>query len=84
MRVAGEAAVKAAESTEDVITVMEAVIKEGQTALENTPNQLPVLKEVGVVDSGGQGLMFVYEGFLSTLKGEKIQPARKSRYRRIY
>ncbi len=76
-RVAGEAAVKAAESTEDVITVMEAVIKEGQTALENTPNQLPVLKEVGVVDSGGQGLMFVYEGFLATLKGEKIQPAKE-------
>ena len=76
-RVAGEAAVKAAESTEDVITVMEAVIEEGQKALENTPNQLPVLKEVGVVDSGGQGLMFVYEGFLATLKGEKIQPAKE-------
>lgn len=76
-RVAGEAAVKAAESTEDVIKVMEAVIEEGQKALENTPNQLPVLKEVGVVDSGGQGLMFVYEGFLATLKGEKIQPAKE-------
>lgn len=71
---AGEAAIKSAETTDDIITVMEAVIEQGQKALENTPNQLPVLKEVGVVDSGGQGLMFVYEGFLATLKGEKIEP----------
>lgn len=76
-REAGEAAVKSAETTDDVITVMEAVIESGQIALDNTPNQLPVLKEVGVVDSGGQGLMFVYEGFLATLKGEKIAPSRE-------
>lgn len=76
-REAGEAAVKSAETTDDVITVMEAVIESGQIALDNTPNQLPVLKEVGVVDSGGQGLMFVYEGFFATLKGEKIAPSRE-------
>ncbi|WP_422404294.1 fatty acid kinase catalytic subunit FakA [Mammaliicoccus sp. JADD-157] len=75
-REAGEAAVKSAETTDDIITVMEALIESGQVALDNTPNQLPVLKEVGVVDSGGQGLMFVYEGFLATLKGEKIAPNR--------
>ncbi|WP_239740863.1 fatty acid kinase catalytic subunit FakA [Mammaliicoccus sp. M-M45] len=73
-RVAGEAAMNSSETTDDIITIMEAVIEQGQKALENTPNQLPVLKEVGVVDSGGQGLMFVYEGFLATLKGEKIEP----------
>ncbi|WP_413481861.1 fatty acid kinase catalytic subunit FakA [Mammaliicoccus vitulinus] len=73
-RVAGEAAVKSSETTDDIMTIMEAVIEQGQKALENTPNQLPVLKEVGVVDSGGQGLMFVYEGFLAALKGEKIEP----------
>lgn len=73
-RVAGEAAMNSSESTDDIITIMEAVIEQGQKALDNTPNQLPVLKEVGVVDSGGQGLMFVYEGFLATLKGEKIEP----------
>lgn len=76
-REAGEAAVTSAETTDDIITVMEAVIESGQVALDNTPNQLPVLKEVGVVDSGGQGLMFVYEGFLATLKGEKIAPSRE-------
>ncbi|MEB6200820.1 fatty acid kinase catalytic subunit FakA [Mammaliicoccus fleurettii] len=73
-RVAGEAAMNSSETTDDIITIMEAVIEQGQKALDNTPNQLPVLKEVGVVDSGGQGLMFVYEGFLATLKGEKIEP----------
>ncbi|PJH69345.1 hypothetical protein CVR96_26805, partial [Salmonella enterica subsp. enterica serovar Typhimurium] len=36
----------------------------------NTPEQLEVLKEVGVVDSGGQGLVFIYQGFLSSLTGE--------------
>ena len=43
-----------------------------KTALAKTPDMLPVLKEVGVVDSGGQGLVFIYEGFLSALTGEFI------------
>lgn len=56
-----------------VISVMEAVIKEARASLERTPDLLPVLKEVGVVDSGGQGLVYVYEGFLAALKGEKLE-----------
>ena len=44
----------------------------GQEALENTPNLLPVLKEAGVVDSGGFGLLTVYRGFKSILNGEEI------------
>ena len=52
-----------AKSTDDVIEVMTAVVKGGKRALAKTPDLLPVLKEVGVVDSGGQGLLFVYEGF---------------------
>ncbi len=51
---------------------MESIVKEGQASLNRTPDLLPVLKEVGVVDSGGQGLLFVYEGFLAELKGEKV------------
>src|SRR5699024_10473830 len=39
---------------------------------QRTPDLLPVLKEVGVVDSGGQGLVIIYEGFLASLKGEKL------------
>lgn len=62
---------KAAETT-DCVAVMEAVVRGGKRALEKTPDLLPVLKEVGVVDSGGQGLLFIYEGFLSALKGEFV------------
>jgi uncharacterized protein len=51
---------------------MEDVLKEAKASLNRTPDLLPVLKEVGVVDSGGQGLVFVYEGFLAELKGEKL------------
>lgn len=74
-REAAHAAVEAAKTTDDCIAVMEAVVSEGQKALENTTNQLPVLKEVGVVDSGGQGLMFIYEGFLAGLRGEELPEA---------
>lgn len=50
--------------------VMEAAFKAAKTALAHTPEQLPVLKEVGVVDSGGQGLTFVYEGFYDALTNQ--------------
>ncbi len=70
---AAKAGVEKAQSTEDCVEVLEAIIAYGQVALENTPNQLPVLKEVGVVDSGGKGLMCVYEGFLIAMKGEKVE-----------
>ena len=46
------------------------IISEGQKALDNTPNQLPVLKEAGVVDSGGQGLMVLLRGAFSALNSE--------------
>lgn len=48
------------------------VINVGQEALDNTPNLLPVLKEAGVVDSGGYGLLTVYHGFRAALLGEDI------------
>jgi DAK2 domain fusion protein YloV len=56
----------------DIIVIMEEVLKEAKASLNRTPDLLPVLKEVGVVDSGGQGLVFVYEGFLAVLKGESL------------
>lgn len=71
-REASEGAMEIAESTDDVIEIMEAIVKHGNASLKRTPDLLPVLKEVGVVDSGGQGLIFVYEGFLAILKGETI------------
>lgn len=66
------AGMQKAEDTDDIIEVMTAVLEEAQTSLENTPNLLPVLKEVGVVDSGGQGLVYIYHGFLESLTGESI------------
>ena len=65
-------AIQAAQHSNDVIVIMEEVLKEAKASLKRTPDLLPVLKEVGVVDSGGQGLVFVYEGFLAVLKGEKL------------
>lgn len=69
-REAAKAGEKKAKSTDDVVEVMTAVVKGAKRALAKTPDLLPVLKEVGVVDSGGQGLLFVYEGFLSALNRE--------------
>ena len=71
-RGAATAAIKKAESTDDAVEVMRAALEGAKAALAKTPEMLPVLKEVGVVDSGGQGLVFIYEGFLSALTGEYI------------
>ena len=69
---AAKKAVLTAQTETDIIKVMEAVVNEAEASLERTPELLPVLKEVGVVDSGGKGLLYVYEGFLASLKGEKL------------
>lgn len=70
---AASAAMTKAEETDDCIEVMEYTIEKAEQSLNNTPNLLAVLKEVGVVDSGGKGLLCVYEGFLKGLKGEKVE-----------
>ena len=72
-REAAEAGLKAAENTSSVVEVMEAIYFEAQASLKRTPELLPILKEVGVVDSGGQGLVCVYQGFVAALKGDKIE-----------
>ena len=61
-----------AESTNDAVEVMRAALEGAKTALAKTPDMLPVLKEVGVVDSGGQGWSSSMKGFLSALTGEFI------------
>lgn len=65
-------ALEVAKKEHDIIVIMEAILEEAKASLERTPDLLPVLKEVGVVDSGGQGLVCVYEGFLASLKGEEL------------
>ncbi|WP_426457077.1 fatty acid kinase catalytic subunit FakA [Staphylococcus cohnii] len=71
-RDAADAGIQKAQETEDCIELVTYIIEQAQISLENTPNLLPVLKEVGVVDSGGKGLVIVYEGFLKALKGETV------------
>lgn len=70
---AAHAATEKLKETKNCLEIMEHVYEAAQVSLENTPNLLPVLKEVGVVDSGGKGLTLVYEGFLKAMKGEKIE-----------
>jgi len=57
---------------EEILPLFEKVYAHGEEVLEHTPELLPVLKEAGVVDSGGAGLMAVMEGALRSLRGEKI------------
>ncbi|WP_367297249.1 DAK2 domain-containing protein [Loigolactobacillus coryniformis] len=69
-REAARAANKQSKETTDAVVILQAVVAAAKKALAKTPDLLPVLKEVGVVDSGGQGLVFIYEGFLEGLSGE--------------
>ena len=71
-RVAAQSGLNRANETDDVEAVMEAIVDGAKKALKTTPDLLPVLKQVGVVDSGGQGLVFIYEGFLEGLMGENF------------
>lgn len=52
---------------------LEEIVKNANISLENTPELLPILKEAGVVDSGGAGLVYILEGMLANLKGEVIE-----------
>ncbi len=65
-------ALELSDETEDLVTFCEEVIKEGDRVLDLTPEMLPVLKQAGVVDSGGQGLMQVLKGALDALLGKEI------------
>ncbi|WP_214819648.1 MULTISPECIES: DAK2 domain-containing protein [unclassified Exiguobacterium] len=72
-REAADEALLASESTSDFTEFMKRVIEEAKASLDRTPDLLPVLKEVGVVDSGGQGLLVIYEGFLASLEGKELE-----------
>lgn len=69
IREAAAQANQLADETDDVVVLMQAVDEAAQAALDSTPELLPVLKEVGVVDSGGQGLVFVLRAFYQVLSG---------------
>ncbi|WP_144469871.1 DAK2 domain-containing protein [Bacillus pumilus] len=69
---AAKKAVAVSATENDIDRVLELTIEEARASLDRTPDLLPVLKEVGVVDSGGKGLLCVYEGFLASLRGEEL------------
>ncbi|MDR2661065.1 MAG: DAK2 domain-containing protein [Lactobacillaceae bacterium] len=70
IRLSAEAAYKVAENTNDIEEVAKVTFEEAKKALALTPDLLPVLKEVGVVDSGGQGLVYVFQAFYEVLSGK--------------
>ena len=72
IREAAAAANRTAKESDDAVVVMKATLDAAEKALASTPDLLPVLKEVGVVDSGGQGLVIVLEAFYTVLSGEEV------------
>ena len=73
VRESGEYAVSIAQEDMDMIEFLELVVAKANESLNKTPELLKALKEAGVVDSGGKGLVLIYEGMLSSLKGNNIE-----------
>lgn len=73
VRESGEYAIKASKKEKDLLKFLEMVIVEANKSLERTPELLKNLKEAGVVDSGGKGLVLIYEGMYEALKGNPIK-----------
>jgi DAK2 domain fusion protein YloV len=72
VREAADAAVRAVAERDELAHVLEQSLQQAMSTLQRTPDMLPVLKEAGVVDAGGQGLCFILEGLLRHWRGEKI------------
>ena len=73
VRESGEYALQIAKEDMDMIEFLELVVAKANESLNKTPELLKALKEAGVVDSGGKGLVLIYEGMLSSLKGNYIE-----------
>ena len=72
-RVIAEDALKQVQKTpDDYDALFNTILTSGEAILKQTPEMLPVLKQAGVVDSGGRGLMFIYTGYAAVLRGEDI------------
>jgi DAK2 domain fusion protein YloV len=66
------AAEKALESSQNLFEILENAVLAADVSVKNTPELLPILKQAGVVDSGGKGLFFIFEGMLRFLKGQSL------------
>lgn len=73
IRESSEKIVEYAKEGMEIEDVFSYFVKEAENALEKTPELLPVLKEVGVVDSGGAGLLLVLTGFMAALSGDRVE-----------
>ena len=73
VRESGEYAIKASKKEKDLLKFLEMVIAEANKSLDRTPELLKNLKEAGVVDSGGKGLVLIYEGMYKALKGNMVK-----------
>ncbi|WP_343098307.1 DAK2 domain-containing protein, partial [Clostridioides difficile] len=73
VRESGDFAIKTAKKEKDVVKFLSMLVKESNSSLERTPDLLKNLKEAGVVDSGGKGLVLIYEGMLASIKGNNIE-----------
>ncbi len=74
-RGAADKAAQMAEETNDMVLFLDEVIKEAERVLKKTPDMLPVLKQAGVVDSGGQGLVVILQGAYDALLGKELDTA---------
>ena len=75
VRVMAETAISITKKkTLEIEDFLQQILDSGEEILAQTPEMLPVLKKAGVVDAGGKGLLTIFYGFLSALKGEKIEP----------
>ena len=72
-RVIAEELEQAAQKTDDLKTLINVIVDQGDAILRKTPDMLPVLKQAGVVDSGGKGLMVFYTGFRAAFLGEPVE-----------
>ena len=75
-RAVADAAELAGREDDDLLFILEYIVAAAKEAVANTPNLLPVLKQAGVVDSGGQGLTVIFEGMLRYLRGESLDASR--------
>lgn len=72
VREATEVIQKSKDSFSDIEELFDKLIESAKISLKNTPNLLPVLKEAGVIDSGGAGLIYIFEGMYSALTGKEL------------
>ncbi|KPI50709.1 dihydroxyacetone kinase [Clostridioides difficile] len=73
VRESGDFAIKAAKKEKDIVKFLSMFVKESNSSLERTPDLLKNLKDAGVVDSGGKGLVLIYEGMLASIKGNNVE-----------